>query len=202
MRGIRFSGGVGKDSYTVSVAHKEGERFVVDLIRGSKGKHDPVQTTREYASLLKEYRCDTVVGDKYAAEWTATAWRDAGINYVQSELTKSELYLECAPLFARGLISLPEHSRLLRELRLLERTAHRGGRQSVDHPRGGFDDYANSCCGVLRTLSHQTATLDWSWIGHPGGSGETDAEKNKREQDEWHRWRMMNYFRGLGIPLG
>jgi hypothetical protein len=31
------------------------------------------------------------------------------------------------PLFARGLVRLPNHQRLLRELRLLERHTHRSG---------------------------------------------------------------------------
>jgi hypothetical protein len=43
---------------------------------------------------------------------------------------------------------LPDHARLLRELRLLERHTHRSGRDTVDHPKGGRDDYANSTCGV------------------------------------------------------
>jgi hypothetical protein len=36
------------------------------------------------------------------------------------ELPKSQIYLECLPLFGRGLVRLPNHQRLLRELRLLE----------------------------------------------------------------------------------
>jgi hypothetical protein len=56
-------------------------------------------------------------------------------------------------LFTRGLVSMPDHQRTLRELRLLERRTHRSGRDTVDHGRAGSDDYANSVCGVLRTLS-------------------------------------------------
>ena len=40
------------------------------------------------------------------------------------------------------------------ELRLLERHTHRSGRDTVDHGRIGSDDFANSCCGVLRNLSN------------------------------------------------
>jgi hypothetical protein len=39
-------------------------------------------------------------------------------------------------------------------LRLLERHTHRSGRDTVDHGRIGSDDFANSCCGVLRNLSN------------------------------------------------
>jgi hypothetical protein len=60
---------------------------------------------------------------------------------------KSQIYLECLPLFARGL-------RLLRELRLLERHTHRSGRDTVDHGRSGHDDHVNAVCGVLRKMSN------------------------------------------------
>jgi hypothetical protein len=74
----------------------------------------------------------------------------------QSNLSKSEIYLECAPLFARGLVRLPNHPKLLRELRLLERRVHRSGKDSVDHGRNGHDDHANAVCGVLQLLSGNT----------------------------------------------
>jgi hypothetical protein len=148
------SGGVGGDSYTVCVGHKRGEHAVVDALRGTVGKFDPEGVTREYAALLKQvYGVHQVVGDAYAAEWVASTWQKFGVSYVRAERPRSELYLECIPLFARGLVRLPNHAKLLRELRLLERHTHRSGRDSVDHPRGGHDDHANSVCGVLSLLA-------------------------------------------------
>jgi hypothetical protein len=52
-------------------------------------------------------------------------------------------------LFTRGEVELPDDRRLLVELAGLERRTARGGRDSVDHPRGGHDDRSNVCCGVL-----------------------------------------------------
>jgi hypothetical protein len=49
---------------------------------------------------------------------------------VPSDIPKSQIYRECIPLFTRGLVRLPDHAVLLRELRLLERTTHRGGKAS------------------------------------------------------------------------
>ncbi|MGO8921407.1 MAG: terminase large subunit domain-containing protein, partial [Xanthobacteraceae bacterium] len=142
---IDASGGTGRDAYALSIAHKdEHGRCVVDLIRGTLGKIDPYGVTGEYAALCREYRVREVTGDSYGAEWVAAAWRDTGVAYRKSEHTKSEIYLECVPLFTRGLVRLPDHPKLLRELRLLERQTHRSGKDSVDHPRGGHDDHANS----------------------------------------------------------
>jgi YD repeat-containing protein len=65
------SGGVGADSYTLAVGHKEGEHFVIDLVRGTGGKFDPDVVTQEYAALLREYRVFQVTGDSYAGQWVA-----------------------------------------------------------------------------------------------------------------------------------
>jgi hypothetical protein len=147
------SGGVGSDSYTVSIGHKAGNRCITDVCRGTVGRFDPHEVTKQYAALLREYRISKVTGDAYAAEWCAAAWRDCGFEYQQSEKPKSDIYLECIPLFARGLVGLPDHPKPLRELWLLERHTHRSGKDAVDHPRSGHDDHANAVCGLLYLLA-------------------------------------------------
>jgi hypothetical protein len=69
------------DSYTLSIAHQENEALVVDAVRGTRGRYDPMVVTSEYAALLKAYGVDKIVGDRYAAEWCAGAWRAAGVTY-------------------------------------------------------------------------------------------------------------------------
>jgi hypothetical protein len=150
---IDASGGVGHDAYTCCIAHKEKDQYVIDLCRGTVGAFDPHEVTKAYAALLKEFRCHTVRGDFYAGEWVGSAWMGSGITYTRSPIAKSQIYQEVAPLFARGLVSLPEHPKLLRELRLLERRTHRSGKDSVDHGRNGHDDFANAMAGALRSLS-------------------------------------------------
>jgi hypothetical protein len=103
--------------------------------------------------LCKQFRIGTVTGDKWGKEWVQAAWRGTGVAYVQSPLAKSDLYLECVPLFSRGLVRLPDHPKLLHELRLLQLQRHSGGKLSVDHPKNEHDDCANAVCGVLRGLS-------------------------------------------------
>jgi hypothetical protein len=77
-----------------------------------------------------------------------------GIGYETSKLNKSRLYLESLAHFNRGAVSLPDHEKLSRELRCLERRVHRSGRDSVDHPQYGSDDYANAVCGALYICVH------------------------------------------------
>jgi hypothetical protein len=206
------SGGVGADSYTLAICHKDGEQLVCDLVRGTSGRFDPQEITKQYAALVKEYGIGTVVGDAYAAQWVTSAWQNTGISYVQSEIPKSQIYRECIPLFTRGLIRLPDHATLLRELRLLERTTHRGGKESIDHPRSGHDDYANALCGALRQLSDYLGyRTDYAWVdGTPIGgdatlSDEQRAERRRADAESWHRARLTSYLAAhgaFGAPWG
>ena len=118
-------------------------------------------TTEEYARLLKEYRITSVTGDAYAAAWVETEFKAAGIKYVRSELPKGRLYIEGLPAFTRRTVSLPDHPRLLRELRLLERRPHVGGRDTVDHGRNGSDDHANTVFGVLQVVQKRKQGFAW-----------------------------------------
>jgi hypothetical protein len=52
-------------------------------------------------------------------------------------------------LLNSGRVELPRHQRLLAQLRGLERRVARGGRESVDHIPGAFDDLANAACGAI-----------------------------------------------------
>jgi hypothetical protein len=143
------------DHFAIAVAHeeKEGERLIIDAVRGARPPFNPQATVAEFALLLKDYGVDKVTGDNYSAAWSEQSFKDCGIKYVRSELPKSQLYLETLPLWTRGLVSIPNHERLVRELRLLERRTHRSGRDTVDHGARGSDDHANVTCGVLALLA-------------------------------------------------
>jgi hypothetical protein len=152
-RAVTDSSGGRGDAYTFSIGHRNGEQFVIDVLRGTSPPFDPVETTAEYAALAKQYRIAEVLRDHYGAEWVSAAWRTHGVRCERGELTKSQIYLECLPLFTRGAIRLPDHPKLLRELRLLERTTHRSGKDTVSYGKGGSDDYCNAALGVLRLLA-------------------------------------------------
>jgi hypothetical protein len=103
------------------------------------------------------------------------------------------------PLFTRGLVKLPDHPTLLRELRLLERQAHRGGRESINHPRGGHDDNANAVCGALRLLSDRLGyDQSYAWVdGTPMGGSQTEAARKaeaKQEAADFYAARLRGYL--------
>jgi phage shock protein PspC (stress-responsive transcriptional regulator) len=134
-----------------------------------------------------------VTGDFYAAEWVTAAWRRESMTYVRSTLAASQLYLETLPLFTRGLVSRPDHPVLLRELRLLERTPTRMGKDQVTHPRGCHDDHATAVCGVLRGISAYLG-YDLDLLRRATALEDEDDERNYAANKEARDQEYHNQF--------
>jgi hypothetical protein len=102
------------------------------------------------------------------------------------------------PAFTRRTVSLPDHPRLLRELRLLERRPHVGGRDTVDHGRNGTDDHANAVFGVLhcaqkpkrriRVITQAQLRPDGTWVP----SIEIDPRTGRKIEPERTRIRFVH----------
>lgn len=152
---IRYSaftdpaGGSGADSFTLSIAHKEGEDAVLDAVREATPPFSPEMVTKEFSALLKSYGVSKVVGDRFAGEWPRERFREHGITYEPSSRTKSDIYVAALPALNSGRARLLDIPRLTSQLCALERRTARGGRDSVDHPRRAHDDVANAACGAL-----------------------------------------------------
>lgn len=153
------------DAMTLGIAHLEdGQRVIVDRVLLEKPPFDPAQIVARFCEVLASYNVRHVMGDRFAGEWVASAFYKHGIAYEPSESDKSAIYMEVLPLFAQGLIALPDIQPLEIELRLLERRPRPGGRgDAIDHPRGACDDAANAALGAawlatIRQLSREDDT--------------------------------------------
>lgn len=135
-----------KDRMTASVAWKDGDNIIVGALRARKPPFNPDTVAEEFAAMFKRYGLKTVRADNYAAEWVVAAFARHGIAVQPSKKSRSEIYLESEPLFARGSIKVPNDKLLVSELRNLERKTHRGGRDEINHPKHGTDDCANAVC--------------------------------------------------------
>jgi hypothetical protein len=142
------SGGSG-DSFTLAIAHKEGETSLIDVVRERKSPCEPPAVVEEFVHVLRQYHVNTVEGDHYAGEWPRSIFQQFGITYEQSKNTKSEIYQAALPLLNGRKALLLENKTLQRQLVSLERKTSRGGRDSIDHPPGAKDDVANAVCGAL-----------------------------------------------------
>ncbi|GBQ91484.1 hypothetical protein AA23498_1193 [Acetobacter nitrogenifigens DSM 23921 = NBRC 105050] len=158
IRGVRYrafcdpSGG-SSDSFTLAIAHEQGDITVLDCVREIKAPFSPDAATREMADTIKSYGLKSVTGDRYGGEWPRERFRVHGVNYHLSEKDRSGLYLEMLPKMNAGKVELLDLKQIERQFCGLERRTARSGRDSVDHAPGGHDDVANAIAGVIVSAS-------------------------------------------------
>lgn len=137
------------DSMTLAIAHREGDRALLDAVREIRPPFSPESAVMELAGLLTRYRLSAVVGDRYAGEWPRERFFAHGIRYELSDRPRSDLYRDLLPMLNSQQVELLDAPRLAAQLCALERRTARGGRDSIDHPPGGHDDLANAVAGAL-----------------------------------------------------
>jgi hypothetical protein len=147
------------DSMTLAIAHRDGDRVVLDAVRERRPPFSPDDVTLEFAALLRAYRIREVSGDRYGGEWPAERFRARGITYVPAEKPKSDLYRDLLPILNAHRAELLDLPRLAAQLCGLERRTTRGGRDSVDHPPGTHDDVANAVAGAICRALAQLSQL-------------------------------------------
>jgi hypothetical protein len=154
---IDVSGGR-SDAAACAIAHREGQRVIVDVVRREPSPHDPKAVSTRFAALLATHRLSHAIADNYAAEFSRSVYASAGITLTDAGVTRSEAYLHLLPLLTTGRVELPPDPRLRQELLGLERRTSRSGRDSVDHRPGAHDDLANAvalaCWAASRRPSH------------------------------------------------
>ncbi len=174
------------DSMTLAVAHKEGERGVLDAIREVKPPFSPEAVVAEFCDLLRQYRCTEVTGDRYAGEWPREQFRKLGVTYKLSERAKSDLYREVLPLLNSGRVELLDLPRLTAQLCGLERRTARGGRDSIDHSPGAHDDLANAAAGALVLVAGRMGKAElWAKLGE--GATPDFSPWGLRASDRFHQ---------------
>lgn len=198
------SGG-SSDSMTLAIAHAEGKLVVLDAVREVRAPFSPGAVVEQFTALLAKYQVWTVHGDRYAGEWAREPFQQRGINYEPAEMTKSELYLAFLPLLNSRAVALIEHPRLEHQLVNLERKVTRGGRDMIDHVRGGHDDIANAVAGAcVLALSEGSAMPLRGLPSHPIDAGLYDPLASPAE-NRLHLMRAearVGYFTGPGwVPI-
>lgn len=122
---------------------------VLDCVREVRPPFSPADVVKEFAALLRTYRCYQVTADRYAGEWPRERFREQGITYTVCEKVRSDLYRDLLPLLTSGQVELLDHPRLIAQLCNLERRTARSGKDSIDHPPRGHDDVINAAAGAL-----------------------------------------------------
>jgi hypothetical protein len=167
--GVRYfaftdaAGGTGADSFTMGIAHAgPGETVVLDILRERKPRFVPKAVVAEFAETLRLFRCTEVQGDHFSGGWVRDEFARAGVRYVPSRRTRSEIYLAALPLLLSGRAKLLDSAPLRQQLAGLERRVHAAGRESIDHGggAGAHDDLANAAMGALVLAGVRPAFAD------------------------------------------
>jgi hypothetical protein len=143
-----------QDSFTLGIAHREqreGSDFavlVLDSLLEQRPPFKPEDVVSRFAEHLQGYDLNEIVMDRYSGEWAKNSFERNGIMVKESELSKSEIYLEFLPLISNGRVELLDNKKLAVQLSSLERKTRAGGKDLVD-VFFGHDDMANSACGAL-----------------------------------------------------
>jgi len=147
---VDMSGGR-KDSFSLSIGHNESGVVIIDRIE-LRSPQDPAQVCDEFALILKHFGLSRITGDRYGGEWPVSAFRKRGVTYQISQLTKNDIYLHFQPIVSMRKVRLLDNETLKNQLLCLERKTRQGGCDSIEHPRGLFDDLANSVAGCAVSL--------------------------------------------------
>ena len=134
---------------------------MLDVVRAWAPPFDPAAVIAEAAELVKSYGIHRITGDRYAAEFVVSAWRQQGCHYTASKRDRSTIYLDLLPLVNAQAVRLLEHDLLRRELLSLERRRGAAGKDRVDHPRSAHDDVANAVGGVLTLCANRTQEIQY-----------------------------------------
>lgn len=156
------SGGT-SDSMTMAIAHIEGGRIIIDLVREARPQptFSPETVIAEFSEVLRRYGISAVTGDRFAGAFPAELFRRHGIEYRLAELPTSAIYIEALAALNSGVVELLDHARLIAQLCGLERRTRATGKDTIAPPRGGHDDIANAVAGVITLCAAAASPSLW-----------------------------------------
>lgn len=137
------------DDMTLGIAHADyaRQKVVLDVIQVISPPFEPSEAHAAFAETLKRFGLRFITGDRFAFGYVADAWRPYQIGYLDSELSRSEIYGNFLPLLMNRQVELPDDPKLRAQLIALDRRTT-ANREVIDHPPGGHDDAINSAAGA------------------------------------------------------
>jgi hypothetical protein len=191
------SGG-SSDSMTLSIAHMEGNRAILDLVVERRPPFSPDSVTKEFADTIRSYGIASCVGDRYGGLWPRERFAQYGVDYQTSPQTKSDIYLALLPLLNSGRVELLDSTRLAAQLCALERRTARGGKDTIDHSPGAHDDLINAAAGAIVAASqraiHHIENFHVISIGKDGSVSGMPETVDQRSTTQ----KFYDYYSGGG----
>ena len=179
---VDVASGSGQDAFAAAIAHHDGERAVLDVVRAWQPPFNPTGVIAEVADLLRRYDVRETEGDGYAAGFVTEGFRAAGVTYAPATRNRSELFLELLLVINARQVVLLDVPDLMRELRGLERRRGLSGRDRVDHMPGAHDDRAVAAAGALVAASATSGRMSAASMAHFCATVVSDGHRQSR----WH----------------
>jgi hypothetical protein len=147
------SGLTGRDRFALSIAHKEGNIVIVDLVRSWSTKSGS-QIVGEILSILKDYNITLIQLDRYGAGWIRQQFEAGGI---ETEIREAlpKIYSNLKSLMMANAIRLPDTKPLKTALLRTNAFYGRNGALSIHRERteAGHGDEADSTANVAYMTS-------------------------------------------------
>ena len=154
--GVRYVGhldpsGGAVDSMTMAIAHLDGERAVLDVVREVKAPFRPRPGHRRILCAVQALPC-------HRGSLGSLRCRMGDRGFPQARrhgeaFRVHELVIELLPLINSRQVVLLDNDRVTSQLVSLERRSGRSGRDSIGHPPGLHDDVAVSVAGACQAAS-------------------------------------------------
>ncbi len=154
------AGGSGEDSFAMAIAHRSGDKVIIDCVREFAPPFNPDKVIRDIAVLCKSYSIGAVYGDHFGGGFPPELFRKHNLTYEKSKQVKSDQYRDLLPLLNSKGIVLPRFDRLIKQIASLERQVARSGNDSINHAPGARDDVANAVAGAA-LLAHRAMPGLW-----------------------------------------
>jgi hypothetical protein len=137
------------DSFVLAIAHHESEKAVLDLLKEIQAPFSPSEAVAQLFPEVARFGIHEVTGDNYGAQLIVDLFNQRGIGFRQSELNRTELYLELGAAIRSRQVVLLDLPKLTNQLVGLRLRTGISGKDSIDHVGGAHDDCANACAGAL-----------------------------------------------------
>jgi hypothetical protein len=191
------------DSFTVCISHyvPSSQTVVVDCLREARPPFSPEAICEQFSQVLKTYRINRVVSDRWGGIWPVEQLQKFGIICEQSAEPKSSLYQTLLPLINSHRIELLDHPKTINQLCSLEQRNTRGVKPMIDHPPNQHDDLINAVAGsaamCLAKSSYNLAAL--ADMGEYDPTTTAEYRKKRAEATQYHASLLHQYGRPVRL---
>ncbi len=198
--------GFRSDSSALVIVHKRGNiRIVAEVIELRPEKGAPLKpsvTIRRFAERLKAHGASYVTADAHYVETLREILTEYNLIYSPAPHAPVEAYIRTRMLLRQGLVKLPNHNRLLQQLKEIQGRALPGGGMSVISPRwrtGGHGDISSALVLALHATGGdevpqaKAALGSREWEEAQREARRKEAREAAQEQPWWKRRREGTY---------